>query len=132
MLSKKVKWFSCSYCGDEFKSLSNKKYCESCISKRFKRPIPKSSTTMRMIRNREFVKNYKKDKKCGICGYNRYPEILEFHHRDKKEKAQTINTLMKTLRSIEIIKKEIEKCDIICSNCHKELHLMEKYSNNEK
>ncbi|MBS3099448.1 hypothetical protein J4462_04500 [Candidatus Pacearchaeota archaeon] len=86
-----------------------------------------NSSTKRMIRNREFVRDYKRYKKCELCGYNKYPDILEFHHKKKENKKQTINTLMKTLRNLEVIKKEMIKCILLCPNCHRELHLKDKY-----
>lgn len=85
-----------------------------------------NSSTTRMIRNREFIKNYKKDKKCEFCNYNKFTEILEFHHRNKKEKNKTINTLMKSLKNLRTIETEIEKCFLLCPNCHRELHFKEK------
>jgi len=79
-----------------------------------------------MIRNREFVRGYKKDKGCEICGYKKYTEILEFHHRGKENKNKTVNTLMKTLKNLNTIKKEMDKCRLLCPNCHRELHLLER------
>lgn len=89
-------------------------------------PSKSRSSRLRMLRNREFIGNYKKDKQCEICGYNKYPEILMFHHKDKERKSEGVNILMKTLKNIEIIKKEIEKCRLLCPNCHSEVHLKEK------
>ena len=88
--------------------------------------MKENSSTKRMIRNREFIKNYKRDKKCEICGYCKCPVILEFHHVDKEEKNKTVNILTKTLKNLDTIKKEINKCRLLCPNCHKELHLGEK------
>jgi hypothetical protein len=59
--------------------------------------------------------------KCIKCGYNKYPEVLEFHHRDSKQKLFGIGQRGLT-RSWERIKNEIEKCDLLCANCHRELH----------
>lgn len=111
----------CKLCQEKFIKKYNRKYCLKCS------PDYINSSTMRMIRNREFIKNYKKDKKCGICGYNKYPEILDFHHKNKEEKDIGVNILMKTLKNLDLIKEEIKKCILICPNCHRELHLMEKY-----
>jgi len=109
----------CKNCGEEFKPYRNKKYCGKC-------KILGHSSTMRMIRNREFIKSYKKDKRCELCGYNKYPEILQFHHKDRNLKNEGVNVLMKTLKNLDLIKSEIKKCIILCPNCHNELHLKEK------
>lgn len=100
-----------------------KLYCNSCLEKRIKFGSSKSGTK-RMLRNREFVRNYKRDKKCEICGYNKCPEILVFHHKDKRNKFEGVSYLMKTLRHSDIIEAEMKKCTLICPNCHNELHFL--------
>jgi hypothetical protein len=76
--------------------------------------------------------NYKKDKKCEICGYNKFTKILEFHHKVKNKKSANVSNLMKTLKNLETIKKEIQKCFLLCPNCHRELHLKENYGKNKE
>jgi len=58
--------------------------------------------------------------KCQICGYDKpIPSAYAFHHRDPSTKKFTISG--KTL-SFEKLKKEADKCDLLCRNCHAELH----------
>ena len=59
--------------------------------------------------------------KCMICGYKRCSGALDFHHRNPKEKAFGLSDRGIT-RSWEKTKAEIEKCVLICSNCHREVH----------
>lgn len=59
--------------------------------------------------------------KCCICGYNKYKGALEFHHLDPSKKDFGISAKGYT-RSWELIKKELDKCILVCSNCHKEIH----------
>ncbi len=59
--------------------------------------------------------------KCQICGYDRCPEALEFHHRDETGKDFGISDKGYT-RSWSRIKQEIEKCLLLCANCHREVH----------
>lgn len=59
--------------------------------------------------------------KCCICGYNKYQGALEFHHLDPLEKDFGIASKGYT-RSWESIKAELNKCILVCSNCHKEIH----------
>jgi hypothetical protein len=56
---------------------------------------------------------------CKICGYNKCIGALEFHHRNPNKKEFNISG-----RSIkfEKIKVELDKCDLVCCNCHRELH----------
>lgn len=56
--------------------------------------------------------------KCQRCGYDRYVGALEFHHRDPKEKDPKWSRGW----NLERLKKELDKCDILCSNCHREVH----------
>jgi len=60
--------------------------------------------------------------KCVKCGYNKYPEALEFHHRNPLEKEFNVSS-KGHCRSWERVKKEIEKCDLLCANCHREIHV---------
>lgn len=59
--------------------------------------------------------------KCIRCGYNKYPEVLEFHHKYPSQKNFNIS-LKGHCRSWERVRKEIEKCSLLCANCHRELH----------
>lgn len=57
---------------------------------------------------------------CSVCGYNRCPAALEFHHLDPTQKEFQINK--RWSMSDKRILAEIEKCVLLCSNCHKEEH----------
>lgn len=57
--------------------------------------------------------------KCEICGYDKNYSALEFHHLDPNEKDFTIS---KKNSSWENIKKELDKCILVCANCHREIH----------
>lgn len=73
----------------------------------------------RRKRNRDFVKNIKKGKKCVDCK-KEYPfYAMDFDHRDKKKKRETVSRLVHDNVPIEDLKKEIAKCDLVCSNCHR-------------
>jgi hypothetical protein len=74
----------------------------------------------RIARNKKFIREYKLSIGCQKCGYKKTYHALEFHHKDGDDKKYNVS-LMKTL-SIETIKKEIEKCMVVCANCHREIH----------
>ena len=57
--------------------------------------------------------------KCEICGYNKNISALEFHHINPKEKAFTVSD---TRHSWNEAQKELDKCILLCANCHRELH----------
>lgn len=70
-------------------------------------------------RNKERAIEYKGGK-CEICGYSKCNSALEFHHVDPKQKDFHISKNMN--KSWDKIKNEIEKCILVCANCHRELH----------
>jgi hypothetical protein len=57
--------------------------------------------------------------KCSMCGYNKCIDALDFHHIDPNMKDFTISG--KSF-SIDRLKKETDKCILVCSNCHREIH----------
>lgn len=57
--------------------------------------------------------------KCGICGYDKCVEGLEFHHIDPTQKDFSPSA---STASREIYVEELRKCVCICSNCHREVH----------
>lgn len=59
--------------------------------------------------------------KCEKCGYNKCIAALEFHHLDPATKNFGIGSAGYT-RSWEAVKNELDKCILVCSNCHRELH----------
>ena len=58
---------------------------------------------------------------CSRCGYSRCIEALEFHHVDSSQKDFGISQDGYT-RSWERVRQELEKCVLVCANCHRELH----------
>lgn len=85
-----------------------------------KKTIVDRRLSTRLI-NRKYIENYKLNKSCS-CG-EKEPCCLDFHHVDKDNKTVKVSTAIRRL-SINKIKKEIEKCIILCSNCHRKLHLL--------
>lgn len=58
--------------------------------------------------------------KCQRCGYDKCIAALEFHHRDPGEKEFQFARYQR--RSYEALAKELDKCDLLCANCHREEH----------
>ena len=59
--------------------------------------------------------------KCEVCGYDRCSDALEFHHNDLSDKKFGISAKGYTRSWSEVV-KELDKCKLICANCHRELH----------
>ena len=58
---------------------------------------------------------------CQICGYSRCSEALEFHHLDSSRKEFGISDRGYT-RSRKRVAEELDKCYLLCANCHREVH----------
>ena len=62
---------------------------------------------------------------CELCGYNKCLRSLVFHHRDPLQKDFAIGENRpgyKKSRNWELIKNELDKCQLLCHNCHNEVH----------
>jgi len=64
--------------------------------------------------------------KCEHCGYDKCPAAFDFHHLDPSKKDFNLSTLRNY--KLENIKSELDKCLLLCSNCHRELHYLGKWS----
>ncbi len=58
--------------------------------------------------------------KCYNCGYDKCVWALEFHHRDPTTKEAHWTKMR--LWSESRLFKELDKCDLLCANCHREVH----------
>jgi hypothetical protein len=57
---------------------------------------------------------------CRLCGYDRYPGALHFHHLDPGEKRFRLSEQGAT-RSLSLLREEARKCVLLCANCHAEV-----------
>lgn len=90
--------------------------CKECVKENERKKYQKHME--------QFIE-YKKTLKCKKCGETRY-YLFDFHHRNPKEKDFIISDHMRS--SLESLKKEIEKCDVLCSNCHREWHYLSSHN----
>ena len=74
---------------------------------------------------RDWLNKYKLTLKCEKCEEN-HPGVLDFHHNNPSLKEREVTTIVSRNWSLDRIKKEIEKCMILCSNCHRKLHWDER------
>lgn len=97
-------------CGRQYKYCRdkghNKEWCNSC-----------RSNSRRFKRKQKLVALA--GGKCKRCGYNRSVKVLEFHHRNPAEKKFAISG--SHTRAWAEILKEMQKCDLLCANCHREV-----------
>lgn len=59
---------------------------------------------------------------CEICGYCKNIAALEFHHKNPEEKKFNVDMRKFSNMTLEKLEAELEKCILVCANCHRELH----------
>ncbi len=145
----KQELFKCSRC-QQYKSKSDffkrknrasgmVPQCKECDKKRLREYARKNPATRLQthvnwrIKNKEKVKEYHKkyiakcnqlilehkNKPCADCGKTFPPYVMDFDHRDPSKKLYLISRIAR-IKSVSKILAEIEKCDLVCSNCHRE------------
>lgn len=64
---------------------------------------------------RAIIQKIKMERGCQRCGFNAHPAALHFHHRDPRHKEFKV-----AVGNYSMAKRitEIEKCDVLCANCH--------------
>ncbi len=62
---------------------------------------------------------------CQDCGKTYPPEVYDFHHRDPKKKDLAMGSEM-SKQPLSVLLTEAEKCDMLCSNCHRIRHITEQ------
>jgi hypothetical protein len=81
----------------------------------------RSQVKARKVQLREWIRSHK-DKLSCACGEN-FWACLEFHHTDPSKKSGSIAQAATRGWSLARIEAELEKCTVMCANCHrKETH----------
>ena len=114
----------CAICGKSFipkKFGANRKYCFDCSPSDIKDENNKiiNNPSNDKSKIKQYLIDYKGGK-CQICGYNKSNWALHFHHINPNEKDFTISE--KHTTKLDSYIKEINKCILLCSNCHAEIH----------
>jgi len=60
--------------------------------------------------------------KCQVCGYDRWHGNLAFHHVSQDGKDTNLADMLRNAKSWHIILEEVDKCILVCHNCHGEIH----------
>lgn len=115
----------CTKCGRELsidqyywrdkKAGKRRSECKDCHNKYVKQKYQE---------RKENIDDLKSSLKCAKCGDSRF-YVLDFHHKDPKEKDNTIARLTANQASEERLNQELQKCICLCANCHREFHYLE-------
>jgi hypothetical protein len=106
------------------------RYCKECHKERNKKHYVKhkqryvdTAVKARLARKRWWFE-FKSTLCCTKCGENR-PWCLDFHHTDPTIKESSLSLMVSNSSSKERLMKEIEKCIVLCKNCHADYHYNE-------
>ena len=112
----------CEICGQQFDILDRgwtRKFCYECSPHEDENMTHSQAVTIKRQAIKKMLIAYAGGK-CQKCGYDKCSRALEFHHLDPNEKDFGIS---KTLtKNIQALKAEVDKCILLCSNCHAEEH----------
>lgn len=70
---------------------------------------------------REVLRALKAERGCELCGEDD-PCCLDFHHLDPDEKIGSVANLISEGATLAFVLEEVEKCVVLCSNCHRKEH----------
>lgn len=102
----------CKQCTNEY---SRKRYIKH--GNRYKKSNKANAEKYKKV-GRKLVYEFKLSNPCTSCGESN-PIVLEFHHLDPKEKRNDVSNMASHGYSVKSIEEEIEKCIILCANCHR-------------
>lgn len=96
-------------------------------TKRIAQSASKNSKLRLRLKSQEWFESYKDSiqYECVHCG-EKHPACLQFHHRSTEDKIDSISHMVSGAKPIALIQAEINKCDLLCSNCHLKVHWSEK------
>ena len=96
-----------------------RKYCYECAPHENANMTHAQAVTIKRRAIKKALIEYKGGK-CCRCGYNKSIRALEFHHLNPDEKDFGISKCI--TKSMASLKQEVDKCILVCSNCHAEIH----------
>lgn len=75
---------------------------------------------------RQWLVEYKSHLRCARCPETD-PACLDFHHRDGNEKEISVACALSAGWTINRLIAEIDKCEVLCANCHRKHHAAESF-----
>lgn len=96
-----------------------RKYCYKCVPHIGETFTKADSVTFKRRAIKEMLIK-RAGGKCVRCGYSKCMRALEFHHKDPNKKDFGISDCL--TKDMTSLKKEVDKCVLVCSNCHAEIH----------
>lgn len=105
------------YKNPERRRLHQRRYQKEHYEKNKSYYLRKNNEYMRKVK--QFIADYKTEHACMDCGNKFSACVMDFDHRDPKKKLINLAMASRKGWSIDRVIKEIEKCDLVCANCHR-------------
>lgn len=109
----------CKMCNDIFPADENHFYRNGTKLFSYCIPCEKKRSKQKSYDIKKLLVEYKGGS-CSICGYDKCLSALDFHHLDPSKKDFHISS--KKAYSLKKLKPELDKCILVCANCHREIH----------
>lgn len=112
----------CPICKKEFiTSIKTRLYCYDCSPSQLENKAADYQKAKKRAIKHQLI--LYKGGKCELCGYNKCEGALQFHHIDAKDKEFTISHInLNQEIDMQKLFQEIDKCQLLCANCHAEKH----------
>jgi len=110
----------CKHCGKKIED-KDRKAGKTICSVNCTKATRKIGSIKRRKKASKAFEEYKCNIGCQMCGYKQYGGSLDFHHIDPKQKDRRIGSTHLTSLS-KISKSELDKCVLLCKNCHYYIH----------
>jgi len=113
---------TCQHCNKQLTGKQTKYCCIKCKNHYLNNSIQCYAAQKKRAVERKTELVISLGGKCEICGYNNNLAGLCFHHKDGNDKTLKLDSRHLANNNLERIKKEVKKCQLVCHNCHMELH----------
>jgi hypothetical protein len=106
------------YKDPKFKQTKQKTYVSTYYEKNKATVIAASAASAKAYKDK--WRSFKATLACIKCGQN-HPATFDFHHIDSSTKEESVNKLIKN-RAFKRAMEEVQKCVVLCANCHRIHH----------
>lgn len=116
----------CPICGNKFQPIKrlggqNRKICYDCVPDGLAK-YDRHKQIRKVLKEKAAEEKLKRG--CDRCGYNKYPQVLEWHHDGDNKSFNPADRLKDgSVKAWEDYQEEIAKCSLLCANCHREVHI---------
>ena len=113
---------SCATCGAPLSGRQRRFCSQNCKNRDTNNRHQNYVAQQRRGLRRKLAAMESRGMRCALCGYGRNSAALTWHHRAPEKKGFDLDLRSFSNRSESDLALEIAKCDLLCANCHAEVH----------